>query len=329
MDERLFQGMEYVYEVYRQGSFLAAAQKLFISQPSVSASVRRVEERIGSQIFDRSVKPLALTECGEHYIAAVEEIMTIERDFSEYLNDSAGLRRGHLVLGGSSLFSGLVLPPLMAGFSRRYPQIGQSLVEETSARLGELLVQGRVDLVADFRIPNPECDSCLLEEDALLLAVPAGLAVNEGLKKYRLPQSLAGRSDPGRIPPVPLEAFSEVPFILQKPENDSRQRADNMLREAGVQPKVVMEFDQQMTSYLVASSGMGAGFVSTMLVSRLRPNPELAFYRLGGPFSRRQARLIWKRGRYRTRAMEAFLAFAAEAKKEPAPAFPEADRGRN
>lgn len=61
MKQRVFDGMEYVYAVYRGGSFQKAAEKLFVSQPSVSASVRRVEERVGSRLFDRSRKPLALT----------------------------------------------------------------------------------------------------------------------------------------------------------------------------------------------------------------------------------------------------------------------------
>ena len=60
----MFQGMEYVYEVYLEKSFSKAAEKLFISQPSLSANVKRVEHHIGYPIFDRSTKPLSLTECG-------------------------------------------------------------------------------------------------------------------------------------------------------------------------------------------------------------------------------------------------------------------------
>ena len=69
----MFQGMEYVYEVYLEKSFSKAAEKLFISQPSLSANVKRVEHHIGYPIFDRSTKPLSLTECGVQYIKAVEK----------------------------------------------------------------------------------------------------------------------------------------------------------------------------------------------------------------------------------------------------------------
>lgn len=66
----MFQGMEYVYEVYKERSFSKAAANLFISQPSLSANVKRIEKKIGYPIFDRSTKPLGLTECGRHYIDA-------------------------------------------------------------------------------------------------------------------------------------------------------------------------------------------------------------------------------------------------------------------
>ncbi len=80
----MFQGMKYVYEVYKEKSFSKAAASLFISQPSLSANVKRIENRIGSPIFDRSTKPLQLTEVGEHYIQAIEKIMDIENNLENY-----------------------------------------------------------------------------------------------------------------------------------------------------------------------------------------------------------------------------------------------------
>lgn len=53
----MFQGMEYVYQVYKDKSFSKAAANLFISQPSLSANVKRVEKKVGFPIFDRSTKP--------------------------------------------------------------------------------------------------------------------------------------------------------------------------------------------------------------------------------------------------------------------------------
>lgn len=313
MKQRVFDGMEYVYAVYREGSFQKAAEKLFVSQPSVSASVRRVEERAGSRLFDRSRKPLALTECGEAYIACAEKIFAMERDFTEYVNDWEGLRRGRVAVGGSSLFSSLLLPPMMASFRERYPGITLTLAEETTPRLEEMLRQGTVDLVVDYTIPNMELyDSATVREDALILAVPRAAAVNARLAPYRIAPEEIGAAARSAAPGVPMELLKDESFVLLKPENDTRARADALCRLGGFEPKTAMEFDQQMTAYLAGCSGAGITFVSSVLVSRLSPNPGICYYRLPEPESRRDIRLFWKRGRYKTRAMEAFLAMPPE-----------------
>ena len=61
----MFKGKKYVYEVYREKSFSKAAQNLYISQPSLSARIKQIEEQIGEPLFDRSTNPLQLTEIGK------------------------------------------------------------------------------------------------------------------------------------------------------------------------------------------------------------------------------------------------------------------------
>ena len=97
----MFQGKEYIYKVFKEQSFSRAAKEMYISQPSLSASVRRVEEKVGAPLFDRSTKPLSLTECGEKYIEAVEKMMAAEEEFREYISDWEGLKTGTLTVGGS------------------------------------------------------------------------------------------------------------------------------------------------------------------------------------------------------------------------------------
>ena len=95
----MFQGMEYVYEVYKEQSFSRAAKKMFISQPSLSATVKRVEEKVGYPIFDRSTKPLGLTELGRKYIQSVEQILSVQSDFYNFVNNWGSLKTGKLILG--------------------------------------------------------------------------------------------------------------------------------------------------------------------------------------------------------------------------------------
>lgn len=61
----MFRILQYIYEVYREQSFSRAAQKLYLSQPSLSLTIKRYENEIGVQIFDRSTAPVKLTDAGE------------------------------------------------------------------------------------------------------------------------------------------------------------------------------------------------------------------------------------------------------------------------
>ena len=73
--DNYFNRKDLVYTVYREGSISRAAQKLFISQPSLSVMIHKIEEEIGTPLFDRTSKPIRLTEAGQEYIKATEEIL--------------------------------------------------------------------------------------------------------------------------------------------------------------------------------------------------------------------------------------------------------------
>jgi len=306
----MFQGMEYVYEVYKEKSFSRAAANLFISQPSLSANVRRVENRIGYPIFDRSTKPLSLTECGKQYIQCVERIMNIERDFSDFINDWGGLKTGSLVLGGSNLFSSWFLPPMIAEFASCYPHIQIRLVEESTVKLTKMLQRGIIDMVLDNTNLDPEIfDSRLYQEEHLILAVPRSFSINKKLENFQLsvPDIQTGRFLAPDFPSVPFSQFRKEPFIMLKQENDTGKRAMDICRENHFEPIVVFEMDQQMTSYNVTCSGMGISFIGDIMISKVSPHPNVVYYKLPLKDNCRNICFYWKKGRYLSRAMEEFL----------------------
>ena len=82
------QSIEYIYTVYREGSFSKAAQKLYVSQPALSAMIRKTEAELHNiPLFDRSSKPIRLTQAGEYFISAVSQIMEIQNDITEYCRE--------------------------------------------------------------------------------------------------------------------------------------------------------------------------------------------------------------------------------------------------
>ena len=232
----MFVWKKYVYEVYKERSFTKAAQNLYISQPSLSARIKKIEEIIGEPLFDRSTTPLQLTEVGKVYIEAAEEITQIEQRVENYINDLAGLKTGNLAVGASTLFAAYVVPSLITQFNQKFPDVHIQLIEGNTAELEEMLGSNALDFVID----NYHYDSILYNkelycEENILLAVPKHFAVNEELGMYQLSYKNIKNKNylNQKYPAVPLGRFADLPFIMLTQGNDTRTRGDRLCRNVG------------------------------------------------------------------------------------------------
>lgn len=306
----MFTWKKYVYEVYKEKSFTKAAQNLYISQPSLSARIKKIEEYIGEPLFDRSTTPLQLTEVGEVYIKAAEEITQIEQRVENYINDLSGLKTGHLSVGASTLFAAYVVPSLITQFNQKFPDVHIQLIEGNTTELEEMLGNGALDFVID----NYHYDSVLYNKELyckenILLAVPKRFPVNEVLQEYQLSyENIKNKKYLNKkYPSVPLEKFEEIPYIMLTQGNDTRARGDRLCREAGFRPNIVLEFNQQSTAYMASSTQLGATFISDILVSQLPTFENLVYYKLDGEDAKRKVFFYYKTHKYKTRVMEEFI----------------------
>ena len=307
----MFQGMNYVYEVYKEMSFSRAAKNLYISQPSLSAAVKKAETQIGFPVFDRSSNPIRLTELGREYIRSIESIMEVEQGFENYVRDMQELKSGRIAIGATNLFASYVLPPLLSRFTESFPMIHVDLVEGPTAELGEKLFSGALDLMID----NQTMDASVYEEtffceEHLLLVVPRHFGSNEKVKEYALAISdvKADRHLDSAVPSVPLEVFRGDPFLLLKGGNDTRIRAEKICRDSGhFFPKVRLELAQQITGLYLSRYGMGISFNGDVLIRHMPDDGSLVFYKLGYPDAVRNVNFFCKRNRYMTRVVSEFL----------------------
>ena len=306
----MFVWKKYVYEVYKERSFTKAAQNLYVSQPSLSARIKKIEEIIGEPLFDRSTTPLQLTEVGKVYIEAAEEITQIEQRVENYINDLAGLKTGNLAVGASTLFAAYVVPSLITQFNQKFPDVHIQLIEGNTAELEEMLGSNALDFVID----NYHYDSILYNkelycEENILLAVPKHFAVNEELGMYQLSYKNIKNKNylNQKYPAVPLGRFADLPFIMLTQGNDTRTRGDRLCRNVGFKPNIVLEFNQQSTAYMASSTQLGATFISDILVSQLPTFENLVYYKLDGEEAKRKVFFYYKTHKYKTRVMEEFV----------------------
>lgn len=311
----MLQYMRYVYEVYKEKNFSKAAANLGISQPALSTAIKKAERESGTILFDRSVSPLRLTEGGKTFIAAVEEILSVENDLQCKLNDMGNLKSGHLKIGGSNFFSSFILPHAISKFSKRHPGIQIDLIEAHSSQLNVDLLGENLDLVMDsFDFDKNIYTVYPVLKENVLIAVPKDLTINTALRKHQLSakdiKQKKHLSDD--FPAVDLDNFKSESFIFLRKGNDMGERALSLCHEAGFNPRVIMYLDQLMTSYNVACMGMGIAFVTDKVITYGYPRTEVIFYKVKSNLSKRNIVFAHKKNRYITQAMAEFISFSKD-----------------
>ena len=304
------QEMKYVYQVYLEGSFSKAAEKLFITQPALSVSIQKTEERLGAPLFDRKTRPVCLTPAGKACIAMLKQELCLEQELAQRISDIRDCTTGTLCIGGSHYLNAYILPEILAGFSRKYPGIQLTLLERSAARLAEMLEARELDLTFNcdpaFFLDYPRYPAF---QDTVLLAVPEswpGLSDLESaaLSTVDIQNDVHLQSD---CPVVSLEPFWNLPFIFLNEGNNLHDREVLLFQEAGYTPNVKLTLAQLVTAYHLAEHGFAATFVSDRLVKR--ESSRLKFYKLNSEIIHRQFYMLLPKRSYTSFAANAFIRY--------------------
>lgn len=303
----MFSHADYVYAIYRERSFTKAAEKLYISQPALSATVRKLEKDLGYPIFERGTKEVIPTSIGMKYIEAAEQVLGIGRQLRQQTDDLLQLRTGSITIGSTTFIASYVLPGLLREFSALYPGITVKLLVEQSTILQEKLEKGLVDIAIDNTLScNEEYEYSPLFTEQIIVGIPEEYTVNKELTSFRLPPDPEQWSS---IPKLNIALLKEQPFILLKSGNNMRQTANGIFAQKSMKPRVSYEFDQLMTSISFAQSGLGICFLTDTLLRFGQTCKGLALYQPDTTFSDRILYTIRKKNTYLSSAGQALLEF--------------------
>ena len=315
----MFDKAEYIYEIYKTGSFSKAAKNLYISQPALSACVNKIEKDMNCQLFDRSTHPISLTEVGRIYVETYEKMSTLEKDYYNKLNEINNLQSGHLTVAGANFFSSYMLPPIMKSYSKSYPAILFNIVESDSIALYDMALDKSIDLILDAGAYNEDLFTAHpIMTEQILLAVPRQDSINQLLSKYKFSyQDIMEMKHKNSDLYVPISAFQEFPFILLKKGHDMNTRSMLICQQHGFTPTHAVYLNQLATAYNLARHDLGVVFVTDTLVQLAPPADNLIFYVLEGPAAFREIFLAHKKNITLTKTMEAYIATARKVFHDP------------
>ena len=246
----------YIRTVAKERSVSKAAQKLFITQPSLSQCIQRIESALGTRLFTRTSSGLILTYAGERYCQIAGEILRIYSDYELEVSDINNLKKGRVTIGITTYLATYFLPVILPAFHRNYPHIEVYVLEETSTQLEKDLASGQLDFALAHLSPPPEdlpasgVTFLPLHQDPFVLTAPPGHPLCRDAIRY-----------PGEeFPRVDLMRFAQEPFVMVTRGQRIRKISDMILGRAQLNPPIVLSTKSFETARRLAARGMGVTF---------------------------------------------------------------------
>ena len=225
------------------GSLTGAAERLHITQPAVSHTLKQLESALGGALFVRTARGVRLTGEGDALLGYVREAFNFLEAGAKRIADMRQLTQGDIHIGASDTLCKHFLLPYLEKFHLAYPEIRIHVVNRTTPETLELLKEGAID----FGIVN----------------MPAGEPRVDIRQSSPIQDCLVGRPDvaPSSPTPLPLSDLARFPLLLLEPGGSTRAFLDEFALRNGVRLRPDFELGSVDLLVQFASSGFGLAFV--------------------------------------------------------------------
>lgn len=285
-------------EVAKLQSFSRAAEKIFRTQPAISAQVRLLEQECGEKLFDRSGKKVLLTPAGEILHRYAEKLLDLQKEALQAIAELNQTPRGKLHIGANEATCLYVLPKTFARFKQLYPLVSISIYRNFSHKIIQKVQEGAVEL-GIVTLPQAVNNTEIIPvfRDEVQVVVP---------KKHPLAKSRS----------VAVEEVAKHPLILPK-TGHTRVVIDRLLRDHRSHLQISMELASVETIKKFVGAGLGIS-----LISRTYAQPEVAagllrLVPLEGQKLYRELGLIYRRDRYLSLPARVFIDVVRESTQAP------------
>jgi len=296
--------LEYLVAIARFRHFRRAAEHCGVSQPTLSAQFRVLEERLGVRLVERHHARVLLTQAGEEISAIARRVL---EDVDEMRHIAASRKdglAGMIRLGVARTVGPYLLPRMISDLHVSYPELKLYVRENFPVALPPALEEGRHDmLVVPLPIPQSELETEALFREPLYLAMPSDHA-------------LARRK---RIDRRDLEG-QEV--LLLEDGNQLHEQVEGLCADVGARPLPDYEGTSLDTLREMVGMGMGLSFLPGMYVeTSVRDDPAIRVAPLSGPPIFRTIGLVWRRSSSRRQQFHVLADHFRDAVRQHFPAF--------
>lgn len=303
------QNLNYFLVIAEEGSVTKAAARLYVSQPSLSQYLRRLEKSLGVELFDHSASPLKLTYAGKLYYAHVQEMQQKEENILKEIQDIQLGKRGRIRMGVAIWRGACLLPEVFPEFNRRYPEISLDLTEDKSQVLLKDVLDDKLDFAIVSIAAGANYDKVAVEvikNEQILLAVPTEHSYVRSMLKHPLAVT-------DGFPTVPVSIVNELPIIMSKPGQSITVQVKAFLAAHQLEPRVLLETANLTTAINLVASGMGAVFVPAEGAHICKREGRVTYFAIDDPQHLHwDLAVVYKKDAYISRISRLFIDFIKE-----------------
>ena len=276
-----FKQLEAFVAVVDYGSFSEAARKLYLTQPTISTHIRSLEEELHTRLIIRTTKKLTITPKGYQLYDSAVRMLDIRNNLFE---NFTGSKKQIIDLAASTIPSSYLLPELMAGFGRMYPDVYFHSWQTDSAGAISRVLDGSVDLALTGQHTGD--DSCIFIpfcQDDMVIATP----VNDHYLQLK-------------ERPVTFSDFLKDPIIIRERGSGTKKEMDIFLENAGIEPSslnVVARMNDLESIKKSIVNGLGISILSARSAVDLKKTKQILLFPLEETAHKRSFYIVYSKNR--------------------------------
>lgn len=280
--------IEVFLAVARTMSFSQAAKLCHLSQPALSANVKRLEESLGARLFDRHTRKVSLTAVGQEFVNVASTLTENMELALVRMQDFVAGKRGRLVVAAAPSMAASFVPEVMAGFVKDHPNIDVELHDELSDVCIEMVRSGAADIaLAPLKSKAEDLDQIELFRDHLVVICRAGHALSQHT-------------------PIRWRDVQPYAHVVMNQSSSVRQLIDAEYARHGIKLRPAFEVAQVGTMLGLIAADLGVGELPESLIQRVDMK-GLEYRRISSKAAYRTICAITFRNRSPTPAIAPFL----------------------
>jgi LysR family hydrogen peroxide-inducible transcriptional activator len=280
--------LRYFVAVAHAGNFSRAAEACFVSQPSLSQQIAKLEKSVGHRLFDRLGRRVQLTEAGRQLHDSAQAILAAVDDARRRLKDDANLSGCRLTVGAIPTVAPYVLPAILRQFEKTYRGVEITIHEDVTRNLIAAVAAGELDLaLMALPIEDERLAVEILWTEPLLVALP---------RNHRL----------ARKKQIAVAELLEERFLLLTEMHCLGEQVVSFCRAHECQPRIACRSAQIATMQALIEQGLGVTLLPEM-ATRHAGSKRIVYRRLAAPAPSRTICVIWRKHRYHSVAAMRYL----------------------